>query len=285
MQSEFENATWGWAVLALILYPLVPISWATALLGCVNVDLPFVPTVLTQLACSFLNLITPNGIGGTGLQLDYLHKEGVPVASGASAMVLSTGVGGAIQMVLFLFAAAITSTPSRQRATRRAAEPRCDRRRAALIGIVLAIPKVRGKVVPAVKRAANDIWAVLRNPKKAMQLFGGDTGRQPRVPVPARPVPPRVRSAPRASPSSSSCRSARACSATSRRCRAASGCRKPRSPPVSPAFGIDSTRARHGARLPGHHVRAATGLRVLHAAVAAGQGLHVTHGEPYSPRS
>ncbi len=78
VQSEFENAVWGWAVLALILYPLVPISWATALMGCVNTDLPFVPTVLIQLACTFLNLITPNGIGGTALQLDYLHKEGVP---------------------------------------------------------------------------------------------------------------------------------------------------------------------------------------------------------------
>ena len=69
-------------MLALILYPLVPMAWATALMGCVNADLPFVPTVLTQLACTFLNLITPNGIGGTALQLDYLHKQGVPVASG-----------------------------------------------------------------------------------------------------------------------------------------------------------------------------------------------------------
>ena len=106
VQSEFENATWAWALLAFVLYPLVPMAWATALLGCVNKDLPFVPTVLTQLACTFLNLITPNGIGGTALQLDYLHKQGVPVASGGSAMVLSTGVGGAIQMALFLIAAA-----------------------------------------------------------------------------------------------------------------------------------------------------------------------------------
>ncbi|MGZ4755920.1 MAG: lysylphosphatidylglycerol synthase domain-containing protein [Acidimicrobiia bacterium] len=173
VQKEFENATWGWAVLALILYPLVPVSWATALLGCVNADLPFVPTVLTQLACSFLNLITPNGIGGTGLQLDYLHKEGVPVASGASAMVLSTGVGGAIQMVLFLIAAAITSTQV-ESSNSGGVSLGAIAVGAALVGVVLAIPKVRGKVVPAVKRAASDIWAVLRNPKKAMQLFGGD---------------------------------------------------------------------------------------------------------------
>lgn len=174
VQSEFEHATWGWAVLALFLYPLVPTSWATALLGCVNADLPFVPTVLTQVACTFLNLITPNGIGGTALQLDYLHKEGVPVASGASAMVLSTGVGGAIQMILFLIAAAITSTQVESSSSSGSISLGAIAVGAALVGVVLFIPKVRGKVVPAVKRAASDIWAVLRNPKKAMQLFGGD---------------------------------------------------------------------------------------------------------------
>ena len=40
---------------------------------------------------------------------------------------------------------------------------------------MLFIPKIKNKVVPAVKRAASDIWAVVRNPKKALQLVGGDT--------------------------------------------------------------------------------------------------------------
>jgi uncharacterized membrane protein YbhN (UPF0104 family)/membrane-associated phospholipid phosphatase len=175
VQSEFENAIWGWVLLTAALWPLIPMAWATALMGCVNQDIPFVPTVLTQLACSFLNLITPNGIGGTALQLDYLHKQGVPLASGGSAMVLSTGVGGAIQMGLFLIAAAITATAidtgsSSSDNTSLYAIAII----AALVGIVLFVPKIRGKVVPAVKRAATDIWAVLRTPKKAMQLFGGD---------------------------------------------------------------------------------------------------------------
>jgi uncharacterized membrane protein YbhN (UPF0104 family)/membrane-associated phospholipid phosphatase len=178
VQSQFENATWAWALLAFLLYPLVPMAWATALLGCVNKDLPFVPTVLTQLACTFLNLITPNGIGGTALQLDYLHKQGVPVASGGSAMVLSTGVGGAIQMALFLIAAGITATAvdtSSSSDSSGSTTLIVIAVVAALIGIVLFVPKIRGKVVPAVKKAAVDIWTVLRNPKKALQLFGGDT--------------------------------------------------------------------------------------------------------------
>jgi uncharacterized membrane protein YbhN (UPF0104 family) len=178
VKSEFENATWGWALLAFILYPLVPMAWATALMGCVNSDLPFVPTTLTQLACTFLNLITPNGIGGTALQIDYLHKQGVPVASGGSAMVLSTGVGGAIQMGLFLIAAAITSTAIETSSSSDSSGSTtliAIAVVAALVGIVLMVPKIRGKVVPAVKRAASDIWAVVRNPRKACQLIGGDT--------------------------------------------------------------------------------------------------------------
>ncbi len=159
----------------MVLYPLVPTAWATALLGCVNQDLPFVPTVLTQLACTFLNLITPNGIGGTALQLDYLHKQGVPVASGGSAMVLSTGVGGAIQMALFLIAAAITATTvDTSSSSTSSTSLWVIVIVAVVVGIILLVPKIRGKVVPAVKKAALDIWTVLRNPRKAMQLFGGD---------------------------------------------------------------------------------------------------------------
>jgi len=177
VKGEFENADWGWAVLALVMYPLIPMSWATALMGCVNYDLPFIPTVLTQQACSFLNLITPNGIGGTALQLDYLHKQGVPVASGGSAMVLSTGVGGAIQMILFLIAATITATAVES------SGPSVDGSQvligialvAALIGIVMKVPKLKDKIVPAVKKAVLDIWSVIRNPHKAMLLIGGDT--------------------------------------------------------------------------------------------------------------
>ena len=40
--------------------------------------------------------------------------------------------------------------------------------------MVLFIPKARGKVLPAVTKAASDIWAVVRNPKKALQLLGGN---------------------------------------------------------------------------------------------------------------
>jgi len=176
VQGEFEKATWGWAVFALILYPLVPMSWATALMGSVTATLPLVPTVLTQLACSFVGLITPDGIGGTALQIDYLHKQGVPVASGGSAMALSSGVGGIVQLTLFFGAAAITATT----VTRSSSDASGSKTLiaiavvAAILGVLLSIPKIRHTVVPAVRRALHDLWTVLRNPRKAMMLVGGN---------------------------------------------------------------------------------------------------------------
>jgi uncharacterized membrane protein YbhN (UPF0104 family) len=89
-------------------------------------------------------------------------------------MVLSTGVGGAIQMALFLGAAAITATSVESSDSGGSVSLGAIAVVAALVGIVLFIPKIRGKVVPAAKRAASDIWAVLRNPRKGAQLFGGD---------------------------------------------------------------------------------------------------------------
>ena len=70
-------------------------------------------------------------------------------------MVLSTGVGGAIQMALFLIAAPITATAvdtSSSSDSSGSTTLIAIAVVAALIGIVLFVPKIRGKVVPAVKR-------------------------------------------------------------------------------------------------------------------------------------
>ena len=175
IRSELEDAIWAYALLALLLVPFISASWATALMGAVNKDLPFVPTYLTQLGCSLLNLITPNGIGGTALQLDYLHKEDVPVASAGGAMVVSTGIGSAMQLLLFLGAAAVSSTSLELGDSSGSTSLAAIALGAAVIGVVAFVPKIHNKVVPAVKKAGRDLWAVLHTPKKAFMLFGGTT--------------------------------------------------------------------------------------------------------------
>jgi uncharacterized membrane protein YbhN (UPF0104 family)/membrane-associated phospholipid phosphatase len=174
VKSQFSNATWGWVVPAALLYPAILMAWATATTGAVNADLPFLPTVAVQLAASFLNLVTPNGIGGTVLQVDYLHRQDVPVASGTSAVILTTSVGGLIQMVLLVIAASLSASKLNFGKGGGSASLGIIALAAAAIGIVLLFPKIRGKVVPTVKRALSDVWSVLRNPRKALRLVGGN---------------------------------------------------------------------------------------------------------------
>jgi undecaprenyl-diphosphatase len=143
-------------------------------MGCVNTDLPFVPTVLMWVSASLLNLITPNGIGGTALQFDYLRKQDVPAASSGSALALSGTVGYALQLAILAGAASLTSSQLNLGSGHSGSLGLVIVAVvAAAIGALLLFPKVRGKVVPQAKRAAGDIWAVLRTPKKALQLFGG----------------------------------------------------------------------------------------------------------------
>jgi uncharacterized membrane protein YbhN (UPF0104 family)/membrane-associated phospholipid phosphatase len=174
VKSEFANATWGWVVAALMVYPLTVISFATSFMGCVNTDLPFVPTVLMWVSASLLNLITPNGIGGTALQYDYLRKQDVPAASSGSALALSGTVGYVTQLAILAGAAALTSSQLNLGSGHSGSLGLVVVAVvAAAIGALLLFPKLRGKVVPQAKRAVSDLWAVLRTPKKALQLFGG----------------------------------------------------------------------------------------------------------------
>ena len=142
------------------------------------------------------------------------------------------------------------------------------------------VPKIRGKVVPAVKQAATDIWAVLRNPKKALQLFGGDTAGNLIYPALlglcllafhqhldfAQLVVVQVGAGMVGNVA-----------------------------PVPGGIGVTggrahrrSDRVRHpggacagdGARVPRHHVRDPPDLRVLHPALAAGQGVRVGASAP-----
>jgi uncharacterized membrane protein YbhN (UPF0104 family) len=174
VKSEFQNAEWGWVVAALLVYPLTIMSFSTALIGCVNADIPFIPTVLMWVSTSLLNLITPNGIGGTALQYDYLRKQGIPPASSGTALALSGTVGYVLQLLVLFAAAALTSSQLNFGGGHAQGLGLLILAVvAALIGALVLFPKLRGKVVPQVRRAANDVRTVLRTPKKALQLFGG----------------------------------------------------------------------------------------------------------------
>ncbi|HTZ22422.1 MAG TPA: lysylphosphatidylglycerol synthase domain-containing protein, partial [Streptosporangiaceae bacterium] len=84
----FRHANWHWTIVALGLSALTYVGAAMELSGFVLERLRFARTLLTQVACSFVTLVTPAAVGGAALNIRYLRKSKV---AGADA-VASVGV-------------------------------------------------------------------------------------------------------------------------------------------------------------------------------------------------
>ena len=102
--DTLRQATWGYVVLALVLSLATNVPYAIALMGCVPIRLPLWPATETQLAMSFGNLAIP-AIGGIAIQIRFLQKRGLDLASAVAAGgLLSTVAGVVVQVLLFLVA-------------------------------------------------------------------------------------------------------------------------------------------------------------------------------------
>jgi uncharacterized protein (TIRG00374 family) len=87
-----SEARWGWVAAALLFSALTYAAAAFALLGFVPEKVPFVRTILAQIAGSFVKLVAPAAVGGVALNTRFLQRSGVrpglAVASvGASQLV------------------------------------------------------------------------------------------------------------------------------------------------------------------------------------------------------
>jgi uncharacterized membrane protein YbhN (UPF0104 family) len=127
----------------------------------------------------FINLTVPSSAGRIGMNLRFLQRMGVPspqaVAAGAVDDVSETIVQVALFVVVLPFVNVHVDTNKFH-----GAAP--DSRLVAAIVVavvvsvvvVLAMPKLRAKVVPAVRSAFSGLWEVARDRRKRLELFGGN---------------------------------------------------------------------------------------------------------------
>jgi tRNA A-37 threonylcarbamoyl transferase component Bud32/membrane-associated phospholipid phosphatase/uncharacterized membrane protein YbhN (UPF0104 family) len=174
------RAGWGWVVLSLVLSMTTNVSYAVALMGSVPIRLPLWPTTECQIAMSFSNLAIP-AVGGYAIQVRFLQKQGIDLASAVAAGgLLSTVANTGVQLALFAVAVALTpdsidlNLSNIQAATLLKYLLVAVFVLAAGSGIVLGIRQLRQRVMPPVARAAGTLWAVLRSPARLAQLVGGN---------------------------------------------------------------------------------------------------------------
>ena len=173
-----QGADWGWLVVALVLSFASNVGFAMGLQGTVPLRLPLWPTTELEVAMSFSNLAIP-AIGGTGLQVRYLQKQGIDLSSTVAAGGLLSTVGNLVAAV-GLFALALAVEPAHVNLALLPTNGLAllilysAAAVAAITAIIVGIPRLRRAVMPPVRRAATTMWTALRSPRQLALLFGGN---------------------------------------------------------------------------------------------------------------
>ena len=159
-------------------------SQAVAMLGAVSARLPFGPVTGVQFANAFTGLVGGTA-GNATLNIRFFQRQGLPPAVAVSSGVLTSATGFIVQAVLIVVAVIVTG-------------PEFDFKIGgddvpgwlAALGLVLLLGLAAVLLVPSLRKRAHDLVAnqvksawenvrgVLANPRKAVQLFGGNLTSQ-----------------------------------------------------------------------------------------------------------
>ena len=179
--ATLSTATWSWVGLTFALSFVPQFSGAIALMGCVSHPLPFRPVLAEQFANNFTGLIGGT-VATTALVIRFFQKQGLQVAVAVSSGVMNSLAGSIVQIVLVTIGLLFTSTqfvPSSVGGG--------DLEQIILIGIVVLgvavtvavlIPRLRAAVkrivAPQLATARDNIRGILKDPRRAVMIFGGN---------------------------------------------------------------------------------------------------------------
>ena len=177
--DELREATLVWVGLALVLAQLAVVGSGISVRGAVAAPLPLLPCVLLQFAIKFVNLTVPSSAGRIGMNLRFLQRMGVPSAQALVAGAVDDASETLVQAALLLLAITIAGRELDTSGLRGGGP---DTRlllaiAAALVvsvTVMMAVPRLRAKVVPQLKSALAGLWAVARVRRKRLELFGGN---------------------------------------------------------------------------------------------------------------
>jgi uncharacterized membrane protein YbhN (UPF0104 family) len=177
--DELRNADIAWVVAALILAQLTFIGSGVSIRGTVLEPLALLPCVVLQSAIKFINLTVPSSAGRIAMNLRFLQRMGVPTAEALAAGAVDDVSETVVQVALLLLTIPLVKGKVDTGQLHFGAP---DGRLIAgivvaiviSVAVILAIPKLRAKVVPPVKQGLTSLWRVIRNRRKRLELFGGN---------------------------------------------------------------------------------------------------------------
>jgi uncharacterized protein (TIRG00374 family) len=173
---ELRSADVAWLVLALVVAQLPYLGGAISLRGSVLTPLPLFPSVVLHSAIKFINMTVPSDAGQIAISTRYLQRMGAPLSAAVVSGAVASAVSTIVQVLIVLLTLPLIHVDSAKLGV---GTPSTRLIVAVLLAlavtvvVVLAVPKLRDKVVPLVKTALQNVWAVARMRRKRLELFGG----------------------------------------------------------------------------------------------------------------
>ena len=180
IMDQVRDASIGWALVAAFASFITYVAATGSLLGALPVRLAFFPALTAQVASSFANRVTPAKVGGVATNIRYMQKQGVPLATGVTAVGLNAVAGVIIHVsliVVFTFLASSDNSNSSLPLPSTGVLIVAVLIAFGIIGLSLAIPLTRKlintHVVPQLKSGLGTILELSKQPAKLALLFGG----------------------------------------------------------------------------------------------------------------
>ena len=180
---ELRMADLAWVIVALLLAQSTFIPSGISARGGVATPLPLLPLVVLQSALKFINLTVPSSAGRIATNLRCLQRMGAPRAEAIAGGAIDDASNTIVQIAVLLITLPLVGVDL-DTSQFQGAGP--DRRLLIAIAvllvvtvvIVLAVPKLRARVVPGVRGALSGLWSVARDRRKRMEVFGGSIGAE-----------------------------------------------------------------------------------------------------------
>lgn len=174
--DALSAADWRWLAATVLAGLLAIVLSAVSMRGASLAPLPFWRTTLVQVAAAFTGRTTPGGVGFFGINIAFMERLHIRRSAALGVAVLNiaaTGVVGGIWSVAGAFGLGTSGL------LRGLSVPHGWPVAAAVAGlvvvvaVVLASPFGRRRVVRPAVRVARELGTTMRQPRRAVQLFGG----------------------------------------------------------------------------------------------------------------
>ncbi|MFK0043015.1 YbhN family protein [Streptomyces sp. NPDC090741] len=171
------EAQWGWVGAALAFSALTYFAAAMSLLGFVPERVPFLRTVVAQVAGSFVKLVAPAAVGGVALNTRFLQRAGIRSGLAVASVGASQLCGLASHILLLLAFGYLTGTEKTPEMTPSRTVIAGLLTVAVLVLVVTAVPFLRKFVATRVRALFAGVVPrmldVLQRPQKLMTGIGG----------------------------------------------------------------------------------------------------------------